>query len=1319
MAQKVSPHRRRSVAVLNQGERSRHSTRRRAYSIAPGEKLSPAAKAHRSLKPRKSILKAPVDADSAELGDDTTSMDLTEVNSRRSLSRRVSFAPAAHVRLFDTKDKDAAESQNPDATDSGKSRARRRSSLRTRSSVAFSEYGERSMDMDTDDTALAPQDFLNIRMNADAVAEDPFSDDEEDDIDGDMEITEAIRMKIERKSSLSFDPKRNSLPIRRRSSAIPTTSTQGQSENQPPPLHHRRSSNNRHEDAQDNDQDLTTSSNQSHSYTSEGTSGEYTQPMEFTVPISQPLRPPAPPSEAWLQLRAMTHSGDEPYEPPPEDSEDDGSGVPIRYDLAEGEPMELTVAMGRLLEARPSLGMSPLPPAFISLSGRAHDQNATEAERSDIQEDSFTSTENSFADSDDGNRTINVTKLRASLGGQESSMDITAVISRTNVVAESPASAEVVSSESPAQPTITASEATTTTSADSQDSTQHVFHAPETVRPKVFNNPEVRTPAPHRSPSKVPLPTVPKPFTFSRPRPSTSTNGPVATASPARVPQSPAAHWMHRGTAAFAPPSVRKSPMKRPVPEDESTDQRPSPSKRMAVAKLQSSQQVAGTPQDRAARRSSAVRRPSGYFAQRKSMGASNVPAPIVVATATVYPDASKEPTMPGAEPEQAQTSPDSDWDLMGAPGADIADNAPLYPDVERIVRETPPTPLQAMFQDREETATCEREASRQAVASPTPTRGSPSPRKARVASPASTPVQALADGVSPRIPSTVPFPMSSISTHLRHTGIPVSQSSSGYSGSVVTEKVISPKRSGHSTATEKWREEVQDEDAASDDEGPPISIEQFFAMTGIRFMDELTMPKPRQSVVPPPQLRSRGRRRSSIETSADDEEDEIPLAEFSVAMAVELPRLELYTAVANDLSAWIEESKKICLQVEKETEKDTPELFKDFVEADETEKGILLHQLKLIKANNYGTAKFQWYEWKMDWTKRLYGRAQQEFTNLETDAQALAKVIKQAQEMLPDLREEFAQVMSELEQEQADIAEIDNSDQKFLADLKASVAEQDHELELFRSDVSENRAKLQRMEEKQAELEQQKQEIAAAISQTEHVLRIQRESTSVTVSRLRDELEALQNLHLWQATRITADLAESIYASRYLIRIPCKAYEPIPLKITVTRMADVRTRERDSFPRFTDFGLRMAQRIVSNADKQISIRQIVEMLSDFWSSCSQLRTQFTFLAVKYPLSVEVDPKTEAGPPGLVAKATVLFPSARGKAAISFRFSEQTLSRWPLSIASLVTDVEVAYGRIERDVILNAVRRRLDQASPVDNHGCLLDACIEATEQYE
>lgn len=154
---------------------------------------------------------------------------------------------------------------------------------------------------------------------------------------------------------------------------------------------------------------------------------------------------------------------------------------------------------------------------------------------------------------------------------------------------------------------------------------------------------------------------------------------------------------------------------------------------------------------------------------------------------------------------------------------------------------------------------------------------------------------------------------------------------------------------------------------------------------------------------------------------------------------------------------------------------------------------------------------------------------------------------------------------------------------------------------------------------------------------------------------------------------------------------------------------------------------------------KSSNLSQVLERLGDFWSSCAQLRSQLTFLAIKYPLAVEsvVDEKDDTY---LQATATVMFPSAKGKAFISFLFDRDTYSRWPLSVRSLKSDVQVAYGSLEyvhnvvsafggggadeyrlysRQHILSAVLGRLAQVTPADSHGCLLDACIEATEQYE
>lgn len=66
------------------------------------------------------------------------------------------------------------------------------------------------------------------------------------------------------------------------------------------------------------------------------------------------------------------------------------------------------------------------------------------------------------------------------------------------------------------------------------------------------------------------------------------------------------------------------------------------------------------------------------------------------------------------------------------------------------------------------------------------------------------------------------------------------------------------------------------------------------------------------------------------------------------------------------------------------------------------------------------------------------------------------------------------------------------------------------------------------------------------------------------------------------------------------------------------------------------------------------------------------------FLHVKYPIEVQA-----ASVDGFKLTATVLFPKLEGKALVSFIFDRQTISTWPMSIASAGCEVIVKYGDIE------------------------------------
>lgn len=255
-------------------------------------------------------------------------------------------------------------------------------------------------------------------------------------------------------------------------------------------------------------------------------------------------------------------------------------------------------------------------------------------------------------------------------------------------------------------------------------------------------------------------------------------------------------------------------------------------------------------------------------------------------------------------------------------------------------------------------------------------------------------------------------------------------------------------------------------------------------------------------------------------------------------------------------------------------------------------------------------------------------------------------------------------------------------------------------EIQAFRANLSEAEAKLQRLQEKHIEIDDQKQEITAAIVQAERVLHIQTESTSSEVFRLKgvfplilsslksmlnlhaDELEALEDLHLWRTTKMSPNHMELVYANRYRVVIPCTNYRPFVPQITVTRTSQSESKERDPCPALTKLMVSTAPYLLSSLEGHPSLPTVIQRLGDFWSSCAEVRSQLTFLRVKYPLVVEAVPADNTVP-SLQASATVLFPAAKSKASITFLFDWDTYSRWPLSIGSLKCDVKVAYGGIE------------------------------------
>lgn len=492
------------------------------------------------------------------------------------------------------------------------------------------------------------------------------------------------------------------------------------------------------------------------------------------------------------------------------------------------------------------------------------------------------------------------------------------------------------------------------------------------------------------------------------------------------------------------------------------------------------------------------------------------------------------------------------------------------------------------------------------------------------------------------------------------------------------------------------WVDGVE-QDNLEEEDIPQISIRGFFEMTGIKFIDEMIAP------------------RRSIAPRQARPADSIPLHEYLTALAIDLPQLDLYGRVAGDLAEWNAKYKENFEEMERDAALDMPELFGEYMRAEPEDQEDLKHYLTLIKANARMQAKSDWYSWKTKWVEELTGIAQQELDTMQADLETINALNASLEITLPELERQHEEVTAQLAKEQAEIDEIQESDQDWLNQLKAEMAEQSTVIRSLETEVAQVRSGRQHVQERLDEYEAEKREHAAAIASANRMLDVRERRTHSEVQRLQAELESLEDLHQFHLRTVTSDTFEYEYLQRYLVTVPLRASQPVVQGVDIKDLPG-RPAVRDDFPRYTALVLATAKRRITEGSQR-SLPDIVQTLRAYFFSCKELRSQLGLITVKYPVELNVIHEGNQST-GFMATAIVLFKSVRAKAFVSFIFANDVFAKWPYSIKDVQVKVDVAYGKVDPQLLSVAVTSRLAQATPQDNYACLLDACIQAQEQY-
>ena len=88
-------------------------------------------------------------------------------------------------------------------------------------------------------------------------------------------------------------------------------------------------------------------------------------------------------------------------------------------------------------------------------------------------------------------------------------------------------------------------------------------------------------------------------------------------------------------------------------------------------------------------------------------------------------------------------------------------------------------------------------------------------------------------------------------------------------------------------------------------------------------------------------------------------------------------------------------------------------------------------------------------------------------------------------------------------------------------------------------------------------------------------------------------ELEALEDLHLWHTAKLSPDLVEFLYASKYYVSIPCTKYTPICPQVQVRKTEQAKLKEKDSFPHFTELIVKTARKLIAESQEKLSLKQV------------------------------------------------------------------------------------------------------------------------------
>ncbi|CAE7079807.1 unnamed protein product [Rhizoctonia solani] len=475
----------------------------------------------------------------------------------------------------------------------------------------------------------------------------------------------------------------------------------------------------------------------------------------------------------------------------------------------------------------------------------------------------------------------------------------------------------------------------------------------------------------------------------------------------------------------------------------------------------------------------------------------------------------------------------------------------------------------------------------------------------------------------------------------------------------------------------------------------PTISASDFLRMTRISFMDGLTVK--RRSTIG---LGILSRRKSG------EKELVAGVGDYVTAMTIGIPQLETYNYAAKELKEYISNGKKAIKILEEDLDANNPYLFKEYLASGEEDRRAIEETLGGHKEAMRMRSKMSWYKWRHNFVSEMQLAADRETELLQQDLESLQAIGTQLTEPIPSLREQHAKLKAQLAAERAAVEAAKDCDPEIMSELKVGISEQSAQIESYKADIQSSTAKLEKLKLKLGEAETDKRALQDQIR--DHQEKLDALHPTVEIVNLREEFNKLQRLHLWHAITLEEKLIELRYDDHYKVQMECVAFQPIPSGCRILVIPS-KGKQVDEFPVLSELVLDLAQAMIRQVT-DLNLKKVVRMLGRLWTSVSHLRCNLRLLAMKYPVTIT---RADSGF-GFKTTARVRFPGAKGLAKIVFIAEEQHIRDWGKQLNTLGVDVDVIFGKLDRNLLVEVIRERLSDAIIEESYGLLLDACADA-----